>query len=166
MTATPLPNVLTPSTGGTVNPAELARKTQENFDALTLITSSSGTSSAPAGMAGLYSTTWTDYTAVAGYAPQYSKSGGIVVLEGLVTKPAAFPGGVEVILTLPAGFRPSTATYFTCPASGNGGTTGGNVILSADVAGQIGYLVALGGSGLASPITWISLGGITFKAAG
>jgi hypothetical protein len=34
--ASPLPETLTPATGGQVDPADLARKTQANFDALAL----------------------------------------------------------------------------------------------------------------------------------
>jgi hypothetical protein len=156
--STPLPENLTPSTGGQVDPVELARRTQANFDALALqIGSNSSTTVAPIALTGLYSGTWGPYS----YIPYYRKVGGMVDLGGAVTTGGAFTPGL--IFTLPAGFRPSSTNDFACIAVGAAGTTG-VVIVQVTPSGTVTFVAGVTGGGLANPMVYINLAGVTFGA--
>lgn len=85
--------------------------------------------------------------------------GGLVVLEGLLDKAGGNWVANEVILTLPAGYRPPSNRVFAppvSPAAANGSqridiTPDGNVVLIV--------------GGATNPVGWLSLDGITFRAA-
>jgi hypothetical protein len=115
-------------------------------------------------MSGLYAGTWGDYTGTAGYLPSYSKTLGLVVLEGHVVNPTFTPG---TILTLPAGYRPATNTQFLC--LGVGGSPGvqtiGPVAVEVSSSGAVSFGTGMTGGGLTNNMYYISLGGIVFKAA-
>lgn len=142
---------------------------QQNLDALALHTGNRSGPTAPTSLTGLYSSTWTDYSAIAGFTPSYSKSGGIVVLEGLVTKSptTTFPGSAQTMFTLPKGFRPANTNQFAQLAVGGaGGTaTSGVVVLSVNSDGTVVFNAGVTSSGLTNNMSYISLSGIVFRAA-
>lgn len=137
---------------------------QSNFEQITLSGGIGAGTAAPARFTGTYAGTWTDF---ASYVPTYSKTGGVVVLEGAVTKsPSATFSPPDGILTLPAGFRPLTTIPFLCLAyGGTTGTTVGPVVVTVASSGTVQYEGGMTGGGLTNNLYYISLSGIVFKAA-
>lgn len=164
--ALPLPGQYLPDYSGlTRDPRQLMQflqDLQDNFDAISKSAGSTGGTVAPARFTGTYSGTWTDF---ASYTPTYSKSAGIVVLEGAVTKsPSAPYTPPDGILTLPVGFRPATTIPFMCLSyGGTTGTTSGPVVVTVASSGAVTYQGGITGGGLTNNLYYISLSGIVFK---
>lgn len=162
----PWPDVRNP--GQTVD--ALSERLQENLDALALNVGDGSAVVRGQRLTGLYSGTWTDYTATAGFTPSYARTGGIVVLGGAVTNGSAFPGSQQTMFTLPIGFRPAQRCQFLqVGVGGAGGTpTTGAVIVDVDIDGSVDFvsgITATTGNGLTNNMTYISLAGIVFRTA-
>lgn len=160
--ALPLPWPLLPDAQQPQSVDELAKKAQLNFDALAIALGNGQGTNAPARLTGLYSGTWGDF---ASYVPTYSKTSGIVVLEGAVTKSPSAPfTPPDGILTLPVGSRPATTIPFLCLAfGGTSGTTSGAVVVTVASSGAVTYAGGMTGGGLTNNLYYISLSGIVFK---
>lgn len=107
-----------------------------------------------------YSNGWRDYNG--GGAPWgtggYRKdASGYVHLHGLLDKNGGNWVAGEVMFTLPAGYRPGQQELFS-PRMGGGGENNGRCDLTT--AGQ--FTVVAGG--LANPVNFVSLAGISFLA--
>lgn len=148
---------------------DLAVQAQENFEDLAIALGNGEGTTAPQALTGLYSGTWADYTTISGFTPSYSKSAGVVVLEGLVTKTptTTFPASAQTMFTLPAGFQPANTNQFAQLAVGGaGGTaTSGVVVVSVNADGTVVFNAGVTGSGLTNNMAYISLAGIVFRAA-
>lgn len=90
----------------------------------------------------------------------FYKSGGVVFLEGLLDKNGGNWLAAEVILTLPAGFRPQATRAFGVLVSGGAGAGIGRI--DVDAGGVL--TLVLGAS--ANPVGYLSLDGVCFRAGG
>lgn len=109
-----------------------------------------------------YSNGWRSYNgggdANWGTAGYYRDALGFVHFRGLLDKNGGNFVAAELMLTLPAGFRPAQSAMYSPRMSGGAGENNGRCDLTT--AGQ--FVLVAGGT--ANPVGFVALDGITFRA--